>query len=100
MSEQLVGMQILGVHPLLQARIVLLDFVSIHTIIEEKSEVRIQIEQRASEKTIQFQDVAVRKFPLVVRSQRAQTDPSAIKRIDEAEAIQLAAGYKVQRDLP
>src|SRR5258708_7480373 len=43
-TEQFVGMEILHVDALLQARIVLLDLVAVYRILEKKSEIRVEIE--------------------------------------------------------
>ena len=58
-GPELVRMRVLRVQPLLQARIVLLEGVAVHRIVQEEGEVGVEIEQRARDEAIGLERVAV-----------------------------------------
>src|SRR3954447_710052 len=92
-------MGVLQVRALLQPRIVLLECVSIFRVIQEKCEIRIEVEQRAPDKSVDLQCVSVRKRLAVVGRKSAQLHLAAISRVDVAETVKQARIYQVERNL-
>ena len=90
-------MKVLRIDPLLQAGVVLLDLVAMNRIgreimDQEEGEVRIQIKQRAAQKSIYLQNVTVREIPLVVSSEGSQAYFPTVEGIDKTEAVEPTGG--------
>src|SRR5262245_46505646 len=94
-AEQTIGMQVLRIDPLLQARVMLLDFISMNRIVQEEGEIRVEIEKRSAHKAIHFQDVSVHKVAFVVSAEGSQANSPAIIGINVAEAVKLTSCDKV-----
>src|SRR5215470_817179 len=92
-------MEVLCVKTLLQTRIVLLNFVAVERVGKEEREVRIQIKERAGQKSVELQDVAGAEVPLVIGAERSQANASTVERIDEPEAVKLTLGDPVEGNL-
>src|SRR5689334_16114192 len=92
--KKLVRMQVLSVDALLQTRIVLLDLVAVNRIIQVKSEIRIQVKQRPSQKSVHLEDVAGRHFFLVVGCKRSHPNAPTIIGIDISVSVQVSACHE------
>jgi len=98
-AEQPVRSEILSIHSLLQARVMLLDLISELRIVQKESEVRKQIKQRATEEPINLEIAARAQLLLVVDTEHAGTNASAIERIDESKPIQPPGSDFIERNL-
>ena len=87
------------VYALLQARIVLLDFIAEGLIGQEEGEIRPEIEHRAPQETVYLEDAPVRQIPPVVGAENPGPHAPAVLRINEAEAIQPSLKDFVERNL-
>jgi len=87
---------VLRVAALLKPGVVLLDAITVHWIVQEKGEVRIEIEQRPRNKSVQLPHTAIR--PLVAEISRAgsHADSSAIGWVDVAKAIEPSRSYLIE----
>src|SRR5712692_5107010 len=92
--------KILRVRALLQTRIMLLDRVAVHRIIQKKSEIGIEVEKRSADESIHLESIAASAVFAVVDGSRARANPPAVGWINEAESIQPARRYFVQGNLP
>ena len=90
----------MSVHPLLQTRVVLLDFVSDG---RESFKKKVKFEYRSNseraQKAVDLEDVAVREIPLVISAEGPQTNSSAVEGINESEAVKLAGVDQIKRNL-
>ena len=71
----------------------------VEKVLQEEGEIGVQVEQGAAQKTIYLQYVAVGADRAVVGCESSEPYAAAVERIDEAEAIQLALGHQVERNL-
>src|SRR5262245_52779427 len=92
-------MQILGVEAFLETRVVLLDSVAVFGIVQEKSEVGKQIEERPAHEPVGFEAIAGVEYLPVVNTAGSEAHAAAVVRVDVSKPRQFPAGNKVQRDL-
>ena len=92
-------MQVLRVGSFLVSRIVLLNAVTMNGVAQEECKVGVEIEERAADKTVDFQAVAGFELLSIIRSQGSKTHPAAVGRIDETEAVEFSLGHEVQGNL-
>ena len=82
------GVGVLGGGALGEARVVLLDAVAMHGIVEKEGEVGEQVEQVAGEEAVGAQDVSIGEGLDVVGRARSEPDASAVAGVDVAVAVE------------
>src|SRR4051794_10892643 len=95
----MMGMPVLHITPLLQARVVLLKGIAADGIVQKKREIRIQVEERPIHKAVCLERVTIRPRFAVVTRNRSEFYSSAIRRIDVAEPVENATANEVKRNL-
>src|SRR5438105_2595689 len=78
----------------------LLECIAADGIVQEVSEIRVEVEQRSSEEAIDFEGIAALEVFAVVTRKGSELHSAAIGRIDVAEAVQEASVHQIERELP
>ena len=91
--------QVLRVEAFLQPRIVLLEGVAVHRIVQEEREVGVQVEQRPPHESVHFEDTPSVALLAVIDAGGARAHAPAARRIDVSEAVHAPRLHLVQRNL-
>src|ERR1035441_6103908 len=97
--SEVVWMGVLGIQPLLQAGIVLLESVAVHRIVQEEREVGVEVEEGTGQEAVRFEGVSIRSQLAVVYRRRPELDPAAVAWIDKAKTVQHAFVDKIEWNL-
>ena len=92
-------MHVLRIDTFLIPRVVLLDAVTVAGIIQEQSEIGIQIKERPAEKSIGFETVAGRKRTTIKQTGRTESYLAPVARIDVSEPRQPTTCNEIERNL-
>jgi hypothetical protein len=95
----LVGLQKLEIGAVDEAGVVLLYGVAVDGVVEEKSEVRIQVEQGARGEGVEFPDCAGTRLLTEIASESGVGYATSFAGIEEAEGVEAAGVYFIEGDL-
>lgn len=77
----------------------LLEGVTVDRIFEVISEVRVEIEERSAEEGVGAESISVVEGSAVVAGEGAQFDTASVGVVEGCEAVELAGGDEVEREL-
>src|SRR6266566_4469392 len=92
-------MQVLRIETFLQARIMLLDTISMDGVVQEQCKIRVEIEQRSTQKSIGLETVSGLHGFSVIQTGRSEAHAAAIVRVHVSKPGELPRRDKVQWNL-